>query len=65
MPKLKTKKSLAKRLRVTAKGKLKHASAYKGHILTKKSRKRIRRLAKGGYIHKHQEKIFKRLMPYI
>lgn len=65
MPKLKTKKSLAKRIKVTAKGKLKRASAYKRHILTKKSRKRKRRLRRAALVHKHQQGIFRRVMPYI
>jgi large subunit ribosomal protein L35 len=64
MPKLKTKKSLAKRLGRTAKGRFKRASAYKGHILTKKSRSRKRRLRRGALVHKHQEAIFRKLMPY-
>jgi large subunit ribosomal protein L35 len=65
MPKLKTKKGLTKRIRTTASGKLRHAAAYKGHILTKKSKSRKRRLRRGGLIHKHQYKIIRRLMPYI
>lgn len=42
MPKMKTHKSTAKRVKVTSKGKLMRGKAFKSHILTKKSPKRIR-----------------------
>lgn len=42
MPKMKTHKGAAKRVRVTAGGKLMRGKAYKSHILTKKSPKRKR-----------------------
>jgi len=51
MPKLKTNRSAAKRLRVTASGKLKRNRAGKSHILTKKDRKRKRRLRQGTLVH--------------
>ena len=38
MPKMKTHRGAAKRLKRTGSGKLKRAKAYKSHILTKKSR---------------------------
>ena len=44
MPKMKTNKSVAKRFKVTGKGKVKRQRAYKSHILTKKSPKRKRHL---------------------
>lgn len=43
MPKLKTNRGAAKRLKRTAKG-FKHAQSHKRHILTKKSTKRKRQL---------------------
>ena len=43
MPKLKTRKGLAKRVRVTRTGKLIRASAWKSHLLEHKSAKRKRR----------------------
>lgn len=64
MPKIKTKKALAKRVRVTKKGRFKRSKAGRSHILTKKSRKRKRRLRKKGYIDKTGVKIAKRLLPY-
>jgi large subunit ribosomal protein L35 len=44
MPKLKTKKSAAKRFRVRPGGTVKRGQAYKRHILTKKSTKNKRHL---------------------
>ena len=44
MPKAKTHSGAKKRFKVTGSGKLKRRSAYKSHILTKKSKKRKRRL---------------------
>lgn len=42
MPKMKTHKGTAKRFRRTGTGKLMRAKAFKSHILSKKSQKRIR-----------------------
>lgn len=42
MPKMKTHKGSAKRFRRTGNGKIMRAKAFKSHILTKKSQKRIR-----------------------
>jgi large subunit ribosomal protein L35 len=42
MPKMKTHKGTAKRFRRTGTGKIMRAKAFKSHILTKKSPKRIR-----------------------
>jgi ribosomal protein L35 len=64
MPKMKTKKSVAKRFKVTGTGKLKRARAFKQHILTKKSTKTKRNLRKAGYVSETQEKTMKILMPY-
>ena len=44
MPKMKTHKGAAKRLKVTGSGKVRRMRANKSHILTKKSAKRKRRL---------------------
>ncbi|HEV2028758.1 MAG TPA: 50S ribosomal protein L35 [Candidatus Dormibacteraeota bacterium] len=42
MPKLKTQKGIAKRIRVTGTGKLMRASSFKSHLLEHKSAKRKR-----------------------
>lgn len=44
MPKQKTHKGMAKRFKVTATGKVKHRSAFRGHLLSAKSGKRKRQL---------------------
>ena len=42
MPKMKTHKGTAKRFRRTGTGKIMRAKAFKSHILSKKTQKRIR-----------------------
>ncbi len=64
MPKLKTKRSMAKRVRFTKKGKLKRSKAGASHILTKKSRKRKRHLRKQTFVDKADRAVTKRLLPY-
>ena len=46
----KTKKAIAKRFRLTKKGKLKFGKANRGHLLSSKSRKRKRQLRHGGVV---------------
>jgi large subunit ribosomal protein L35 len=46
MPKMKTRKAVARRFKVTAKGKLIRHSPGKSHLLAKKSSKRKRRIGK-------------------
>ncbi len=50
MPKQKTRKSVVKRVKITAKGKVKRTTAGRGHLLTGKSRKRKRRLRGGSLV---------------
>jgi large subunit ribosomal protein L35 len=50
MPKKKTKKSAVKRLRKTARGKIKYSKPGSGHLLSSKSRKRKRNLRKQGVL---------------
>jgi large subunit ribosomal protein L35 len=64
MPKMKTNRAAAKRLKRTAKGKLKRFKANHSHILTKKSRKRKRRLRSSDLVAKADEGRMNRLMPY-
>ncbi len=65
MPKLKTKKAVSKRIRVTGTGKLKKTKANKQHILTKKSPKRKRNLRKSDLVDSTNMKQMKRVLPYI
>jgi len=62
MPKMKTNRAAAKRLRRTASGKIKRMRANKSHILTKKDRKRKRRLRSSTLVAKADVKRVKRLL---
>jgi large subunit ribosomal protein L35 len=64
MPKMKTHRGTAKRVRVTGSGRLKRNKANHSHILTKKSKKRKRRLRAADFVDKADEKRMKRLLPY-
>lgn len=50
MPKMKTRRSAAKRFKKTGTGKIKRNKAYHSHILTKKSTKRKRNLRKSAIV---------------
>jgi large subunit ribosomal protein L35 len=50
MPKMKTHKGMKKRFTVTATGKVKHKSAFRGHKLSAKGGKRRRQLRQDGYV---------------
>jgi large subunit ribosomal protein L35 len=65
MPKMKTKRSAAKRFKVTGTGKLKRNKAYKRHILTKKSPKTKRNLRKATTVDATNVKNMKQILPYI
>ena len=65
MPKVKTKRSAAKRFKVTATGKLKRMKAYKSHILTKKSAKRKRNLRQSTVADVIKAPFMKKIMPYL
>ena len=50
MPKVKTNSSAKKRFKLTGTGKIKRKSAYKSHILTKKTTKQKRNLTTTSYV---------------
>ena len=62
MPKMKSRRAVAKRFSVTGTGKIKMTHDGQGHILTKKSRKRKRNLRKTGYVPKQLEKNIKSMI---
>ncbi len=62
MPKQKTKRAAAKRLRLTGSGKVRRARAFKSHILTKKTQKRKRRLRKNTLASAADQKRLKRMI---
>ncbi len=65
MPKIKTKRSAAKRLKATATGKLTRAKAWKQHLNEWKSPKRRRHLRHDTVISASDEKRIRRLVPYL
>ncbi|OGW83941.1 MAG: 50S ribosomal protein L35 [Omnitrophica bacterium RIFCSPHIGHO2_02_FULL_51_18] len=64
MPKLKTNKSVRKRIRVTKHGKFKKSRAGKRHLLGYKPRKRKRSLRKRDLVSSGMEQTMRRLLPY-
>lgn len=65
MPKIKTKRGAAKRLRATGTGKLVRAKGWKGHLLEWKPPKRRRHLRKATLISPADTKRIRRLVPYL
>jgi large subunit ribosomal protein L35 len=63
MPKQKTRKAVAKRVKVTKTGKIKRKRAFASHIMGKKSAKRKRHLRKPKLIDKSDARRIKRLLP--
>ncbi len=62
MPKMKTNKAVAKRIKVTARGKLKRRRPLAGHLKSRKSPKRVRNLRKARDVSKGFRKHAKRLL---
>jgi len=65
MPKLKTHRGLAKRVKITAKGKVKRSRAFHSHLLSSKTPKRKRALSQTVMVHSANEKNLKKLLPYL
>ena len=64
MPKIKTHRGAAKRLRLTKNGKIKRGKAFKSHILNKKTTKRKRNLRKVVVADTTNVAAVKRMIPY-
>jgi len=62
MPKMKTDKGAAKRIKVTGSGRLRRRKAFRSHILEKKSSVRTRRLARETEIHRADERQVRRML---
>ena len=62
MPKVRTNSSAKKRFKVTGTGKITFQKAFKRHILTKKSKKRKRLMAKKGEVSQANLDFVKRLL---
>ena len=63
--KLKTHSGAKKRFKLTKNGKIKRGHAFRSHILTKKTTKRMRGLRKIGYVADANEATIKKLLPYV
>jgi large subunit ribosomal protein L35 len=64
MPKLKTKRSAAKRFEATGSGKLRRRRQNLRHILTKKNAKRKRRLGQASLVDSTNIKSVRKMLPY-
>ena len=64
MPKQKTKKSVAKRFRRSAGGKMLRSKGGKGHLQTHKSRKRKRHLRGTTMVHDSDQRAVRAMLPY-
>lgn len=62
MPKMKTKRALFGRLRVTGTGKLKREKTGRRHLLSDKSSKRKRQMVRPTLVSEGQLKTYKRVM---
>jgi large subunit ribosomal protein L35 len=63
MPKLKSHRGAAKRFKKTGTGKFKRGHAFKGHILTSKSRKRKRGLKGTTLVSKADQAKLRKMLP--
>lgn len=64
MPKMKTRKGIAKRFKVTKRRKILRRKGGKGHLLTVKTKKRKRSLRRATLVSKHEREKILRLLPY-
>jgi large subunit ribosomal protein L35 len=65
MPKLKTHRGVAKRVKKTGSGKIKRSRAFHSHLLSSKTPKRKRNLSQTAMVHSANEKNIKKLVPYL
>jgi len=65
MPKLKTRRSAAKRFAITGTGKVRRRHAYLRHILSSKTRKQKRHLRHSALVAATDVKAVKRMIPYL
>ena len=64
MPKVKSKKSAAKRFKIRSSGSIKRSQAYMRHILTKKSTKRKRHLRGTTEVDATNKRAVRAMLPY-
>ncbi len=64
MPKMKSRSLAKKRFSRTGTGKIKHAKAYRRHLLSKKTKKTKRQLRAKNYLCKGDASKFSVILPY-
>jgi large subunit ribosomal protein L35 len=65
MPKLKSKKGVAKRFRFSKKKKIRYLPCGKGHLLSSKKPKRLRKLRRAKTMESKKDiKYLRRMLPY-
>jgi len=64
MPKIKTRRSAAKRFSFTKTGLVKRAKANRRHLLNGKPSKRMRALRKAGYADETNVEAIRKMLPY-
>lgn len=64
MPKMKTNRAAAKRLRVTGSGRVRRGKAGLNHLMRGKPAKRLRKLRKHDMVDESEIKRVKKLLPY-
>lgn len=62
--KLKTVKAIAKRFKLTRKGKIKRTKASTGHLLSHKNRKRKRSLKRPALVSAGEKASIRKMLPY-
>lgn len=65
MPKLKTHRGAAKRMKITGTGKVMRYKANRGHLLTGKPAKRMRNLRKGALVPEVLQDSMRKLLPFM
>jgi len=67
MPKIRTRKSVVKRVKKTGSGKLLRMNMFSGctHLRSNKSNKRVRKFRQSALMHETDEKRIRKLIPYV
>jgi len=65
MPKLKSRRSAAKRFRATGSGKIVRRKAYRNHLLQHKGAERRNRLSQMALVHERDEENVRLMLPYL
>ncbi|MDO8684365.1 MAG: 50S ribosomal protein L35 [Armatimonadota bacterium] len=65
MPKIRTRKTAAKRFEITASGKIVKGKTGRGHLMMKKSPSRKRRLGMKSEVTIGEKKVVRRMLPYL